>query len=190
MEIIIGKQVWSLENLNVSTFRNGETILEARTSEEWINADENKIPAWCYLDNNEENGVKFGKLYNYYAIIDERGLVPDGFTIPGKKDWLNLFKFIGGNEIACKILKSEKYWDTPGDNSVGFSALPSGFRFYHGDFGTSFDKSCNFWSADSKEDTHAIGFNIGNNREDIDIRDVMTRFRKGTGRAIRLIKKK
>ena len=124
MDILIGKQIWSSENLKVSTFKNGDNILEARTKEEWINADENNIPAWCYFDNDLENGNKFGKLYNYYVINDERGLAPDGYIIPSKNDWLSLFKFIGGTETACKILKSESLWDSPGNKTFGFNVLP------------------------------------------------------------------
>ena len=100
MDILIGKQIWSSENLKVSTFKNGDNILEARTKEEWINADENIIPAWCYFDNDLENGNKFGKLYNYYVINDERGLAPDGYVIPSKNDWLSLFKFL----VVLKLL--------------------------------------------------------------------------------------
>ncbi len=111
-------------------------------------------------------------------------MAPDGYSIPGKKYWFTIFKFIGGNEVVCKMLKSEIYWDTSGDNSVGFSAFPSGFSYYYGSFGTGLGKSCNFWSADSKEDPYAIGFSLNEERAYIDILDISKRFRKGTGRLI------
>ena len=59
--------------------------------------------------------------------------------------------------------------------------------FYHGDFSNW--RTCNFWSADSKEDTHAIGFSLTEQNYYIDIRDITIRFRKGMKRSIRIIKK-
>lgn len=55
--VIIGKQVWMTRNLNVCVFRNGDTIFQAKTNEEWINAAKNKTPAWCYYNNNEINQI-------------------------------------------------------------------------------------------------------------------------------------
>ena len=70
------------KNLNVSRFRNGEIIFEAKTIEEWEKAGENKTPAWCYYNNNPTNGAKYGKLYNWYAVNDIRALAPKGWHIP------------------------------------------------------------------------------------------------------------
>ena len=59
--VTIGKQVWMTKNLDVSTFRNGDPIPEAKTDEAWKAAGENKQPAWCYYDNDPKNGTKYGK---------------------------------------------------------------------------------------------------------------------------------
>jgi len=91
----IGEQVWMAENLNVSTFRNGDPIPQARTQEEWKKAGENKQAAWCYYDNNPANGKKYGKLYNYYATSDPRGLAPNGWHIPTDSEWKTLIKYLG-----------------------------------------------------------------------------------------------
>jgi len=69
----IEKLEWMAENLNVSIFRNGDTISEARTEKEWSEAGEQGKPAWCYYENNIENGKKCGKLYNWYTVNDPRG---------------------------------------------------------------------------------------------------------------------
>jgi uncharacterized protein (TIGR02145 family) len=82
----IGKQLWFAENLNVSKYRNGDEIPEVQDKTEWAALT---IGAWCYLDNNPDNGAKFGKLYNWHAINDPRGLAPEGFHIPTDKDGLN-----------------------------------------------------------------------------------------------------
>lgn len=82
----IGDQIWMAENLNVEKFRNYETIPEAKTKSEWEEAGENKQPAWCYYDNDPVNGAKYGKLYNWYAVIDPRGLAPSGWHIPNEAE--------------------------------------------------------------------------------------------------------
>ena len=63
--VVIGSQTWMAENLNVTTFRNGDIIPEAKTDEEWRVAGNNQQPVWCYYDNDPKNGEKYGKLYNY-----------------------------------------------------------------------------------------------------------------------------
>lgn len=67
-EVKVGDQIWMGRNLDVSTFRNGDPIPYAETDEEWEEAGENGEPAWCYYDNDPENGEKYGKLYNWYAV--------------------------------------------------------------------------------------------------------------------------
>ncbi len=52
---------WSPKNLDVDKFRNGDIIPEAMTGEEWKLAGENGKPAFCYYDNNPENGKLYGK---------------------------------------------------------------------------------------------------------------------------------
>ena len=66
----IGTQSWAVANLNVTTFRNGDTIPEARTYKEWETAGESRKPAWCYYNNDPVNGPRYGRLYNWYAIND------------------------------------------------------------------------------------------------------------------------
>jgi hypothetical protein len=41
---------------------------QAKTDEEWQNANDIGIPAWCYYDNEEANGINYGKLYNWHAV--------------------------------------------------------------------------------------------------------------------------
>ncbi len=108
--VIIGKQEWMAENLNVKTFRNGEPIPEASSSEEWEKADKLKHPAWCYYDNDPENGNQYGLLYNIYALYDSRGLAPEGWQIPSMKDYEELIQFCGGKTYAGRDLKSRDNW--------------------------------------------------------------------------------
>lgn len=134
--IIIGTQVWTTINLNVSTFRNGDSIPEAKTNQEWITACESGKPAWCYYNNDPKNGLKYGKLYNWYAVSDPRGLAPAGWELPGDADWAKLTYFLGGQGAAGGKMKSTAGWseDFNGTNESGFSGLPGGYRTENGAF--------------------------------------------------------
>jgi uncharacterized protein (TIGR02145 family) len=132
----IGSQIWMIENLNVTTFSNGDPIPEAKTKEEWDKAGVEGRPAWCYYKNNEENGKKFGKLYNWYAANDSRGLAPIGWHIPSDKEWDKLVEYLKENQ-GLKM-KSAINWDEFGDknelNISGFMGLPGGIRDCDGSF--------------------------------------------------------
>lgn len=108
----IGAQTWMTENLNVSTFRNGDPIPEAKTNEEWKRAGENKQPAWCYYENDPKNGVKYGKLYNWYAVNDSRGLAPVGYHVPSDAEWTKLTDFLGGKGGEGTKMKSKSGWNS------------------------------------------------------------------------------
>ena len=135
-EVTIGNQVWMVENLNVDKFRNGDPIPHAETNEEWRKAGENGQPAWCYYDNNPANGAKYGKLYNWYAVNDPRGLAPEGWKIPSDEDWTLLTNHLGRKEVAGGKMKSTSGWAESGNgtNESGFSGLPSGGRDGYGAF--------------------------------------------------------
>jgi hypothetical protein len=85
-EITIGDQVWMEENLSVDTFRNGDPIPEAKTDEEWVKAGEGEQPAWCWSTDDPEKRKEYGKLYNWYAVNDPRGLALEGYRIPTKDE--------------------------------------------------------------------------------------------------------
>jgi uncharacterized protein (TIGR02145 family) len=136
-EIEIGSQKWMAENLNVDSFRNGVKIKEVNSIEEWNIAFEDKKPAWCYYEFNPNNGIKYGKIYNWFAIVDSNGLAPNGWRIPFDKDWRILFEYLGGEDSADIKLKSATGWNLidgkgNGDNSSGFNATPGGLL--QGDF--------------------------------------------------------
>jgi uncharacterized protein (TIGR02145 family) len=134
--VIIGTQIWAEANLNVSTFRNGDTIPEAKTFKEWVAAGESGKPAWCYYNNDPAIGKKYGKLYNWFAVTDPRELAPAGWTLPESPDWAKLINFLGGPGAAGSKLKSTTGWNegSVGSNDTGFTGYPGGYRIENGIF--------------------------------------------------------
>jgi uncharacterized protein (TIGR02145 family) len=124
----IGSQTFMTENLNVEVFRNGDPIPQAKTKEEMEAFFKAKEPAWCYYDFKKSNGNKYGKMYNGYAMMDARGLAPEGWRIPSEEDFMSLVEFLGGGQQALLKLKSNSGWsdNKNGTNSSGFSATPGG----------------------------------------------------------------
>ena len=132
-EIKIGKQIWSLQNLDVPFFRNGDPISIAKSIKEWKKLNLSKTPACCYYEFNEKKFKSGGLLYNFYAISDLRNIAPLGFKIPTDKDWSNLIEYCGKKKLAGNILKSKNGWETfskddpNGIDKYGFNAMPVGY---------------------------------------------------------------
>jgi len=143
----IGSQIWMTENLNLDKFRNGDPIPEAKTAEDWEWAGKNKQPAWCSYNNDANNISKYGKLYNWYAVTDSRGLAPKGWHIPSDKEWEVLSNATDSNSVAVG-LKSPNGWRNNGNgsNSTGFNAVAGGFRYFVGGFGYEGEFAA-FWSS-------------------------------------------
>jgi uncharacterized protein (TIGR02145 family) len=138
----IGTQVWMAENLNVTRFRNGDSIPEVKDQYEWRNL---KTAAWCYYKNDPENGKKYGKLYNWYAVIDSRGLAPTGWHIPTRDEFLTLKNVTNDNSNVLKAI-GQGSGSGAGTDTTGFSVLLSGYRGYFGYFYyLSYDAY--FWSS-------------------------------------------
>ena len=135
-DVTIGSQIWTGCNLNVLTYRNGDSIPEVTDPTEWIYLT---TGAWCWHNNDINNGVTYGKLYNWYAVNDPRGLAPEGYHIPSDAEWTTLTDYLGGESIAAGALKEEGlcHWDSPNDgatNATGFAGLPGGNRNFDGNF--------------------------------------------------------
>ena len=131
-------QMWTSKNLDISTYRNGDSIRHASTPEEWRDAANKQEGAWCYFNNDPKKGELYGKLYNWYAVNDSRGLAPAGYHIPSDAEWSALTEYLGGAEIAGFKMKSTSGWSNGGngDNSSGFDCLPGGgcsnFGYFYG----------------------------------------------------------
>jgi uncharacterized protein (TIGR02145 family) len=121
---------WTTTNLNVSRYRNGDIIPQVTDATQWRNLT---TGAWCYYANTSSNGTTYGKLYNWYAVNDSRGLAPVGYHIPSETEWNNLKTCLGGMQIAGGRMKEvgTTHWSSPNasaTNSSGFTAIPGGYR--------------------------------------------------------------
>lgn len=169
-EIKIGNQIWMTQNLNVEKFKNGDSIPQAKNDEEWKLANENKKPIWAYYDYDEANGTKYGKLYNWYAVKDKRGIAPEGWHVASNTEWSELIDFLGGTEIAGKKLKSSKGWAKNGNgtNEVGFFGLPSGvFHFNGGSQYNSVLNTAQWWTSSPKDDDQAYAPSLNSEKDNI-----------------------
>jgi len=173
----IGCATWMTKNLDVSTFRDGTTIPLVTNSTTWSTTTS---AAYCYYSNAAGDTI-YGKLYNWYAVNDPRGLAPEGWHIPSDFEWNVLVNTLGGDAIAGGMMKEMDTlrWNAPNlgaTNLCNFLALPGGFRGTQGGFNVrgqqGFWWTCSKADADraysrslSKEDTYisaaAADMNIG-----------------------------
>lgn len=124
------------KNLDVTTYRNGDTIAYVTDPAVWAGLT---TGAWCYYNNDPSNNSTYGKLYNWYAVNDPRGLAPIGWHIPSDAEWTTLETCLGGLSVAGGKMKvsGTTTWTSPNtsaNNSSGFAALPCGYRFNTGVF--------------------------------------------------------
>jgi len=139
---------WMAENLDVDTFRNGDPIPEAPGPEAWREAAEARQPAWCRIGDPPGNGPGLGRLYNWYAVCDPRGLPPRGWRVPTDSEWERLVEGLGGAAEAGGRLKASGLWRSPNfgaSNESGFSVWPAGYRDPNGGFHAAGFMAC-FWT--------------------------------------------
>lgn len=79
---------WMNNNLDTFTFRNGDSIFESKSPADWIQLLNEHKPAWSYYNNDSQN-AHLGKIYNWFAVNDKRGLAPKGWHIPSRSEWLD-----------------------------------------------------------------------------------------------------
>ncbi len=163
--VTIGTQNWMKENLNTSHYRNGDPIPQVTDSAQWLNL---KTGAWCYYNNDPANKAIYGKLYNWYAVNDPRGLAPEGWHIPNDTEWSVIVNYLGGSTIAGGTMKStSKLWNSPNigaTNSSGFTGLPGGYRFsssvFAGIYGIWWSSSLASVAGTEEAWTHGLYFNV------------------------------
>ena len=146
-DVTIGTQTWALKNLSVTTYRNGDTIPQITDLVQWNNLT---TGAWCYYNNDPSTEATYGRLYNWYAINDSRGIGPVGYHVPSDSEWTVLTNYLGGEPIAGGKMKETgtTHWLTPNTSATnisGFTALPGGYRWFENDIGIGTEAW--FWSS-------------------------------------------
>ncbi|MFZ9939818.1 MAG: FISUMP domain-containing protein [Bacteroidia bacterium] len=146
----IGTQCWTQSNLTVSKYRNGDNITNITDNTQWSQTNTSSTGAWCNYNNDASNGTTYGKLYNWYAVNDSRGLCPTGWHVPSDAEWTTLENHLGGSgsTVAAGAMKSTTGWfsNIGATNSSGFTGLPGGQRFYLGFF-ISLGENGAWWSS-------------------------------------------
>lgn len=147
----IGTQFWLVENLNVTRYRNGDKLEEMRVPQE--------LGACFYYKNREENGKLFGKLYNWYAISDPRGLAPEGYHIPTDEEWKILIEFLGGDQYSLENGYGNEINKTPkfvvATEESGFKGLPGGDCDGEDGLFRNIGQQGKWWSNSELGNTHA-----------------------------------
>lgn len=169
----IGNQTWMAENLKVNCYRNGDPIPQVQDPKKW---GQLTTGAWCYYENDTAHGKVYGKLYNWYAVNDPRGLAPEGWHVPSDGEWKELERFLGMSwedtektkwrgSIGGKLKKTGLvYWRNPNTgatNESGFTAMAGGDRYKDGAYHNHGLVSA-FWSSSPVGDKGAWGRVLNN----------------------------
>ena len=159
--IVIGTQQWMEKNLDVVTYRNGDVIPQVTNATAWAALT---TGAWCYYNNDVANGAIYGKLYNWYAVNDTRGLAPTGWHIPTDAEWTILTDKLEGALVAGGKMKSvgTTRWtptNTGATNESGFTGLPGGYRSVNGTFAVIGGNG--YWWSSSEDGATAYAWGRG-----------------------------
>jgi uncharacterized protein (TIGR02145 family) len=145
--IQIGNQLWMASNLNVSHYKNGESLPNISDKTVW---DTLSTGAYCYYSNQDSYSSIYGKLYNFYTVVDERNICPDGWHVPSDAEWTTLIDFLGDSIAGPKLMDTNSnLWVATiitTKQNTGFNALPAGFRFFNNQF-SGMGYSAFFWSS-------------------------------------------
>lgn len=150
----IDGQCWFAENLRTTQYADGTSIPEVTDNVAWSGMT---TGALCAYENDVNTVDSLGYLYNMHTVTAAGGLCPTGWHVSTTAEWTALIEFVGGQSIAGLKLKASATdspkWD--GENSVGFSARPTGYRHWNtgGFYGSGYDGAGGyadalFWSVD------------------------------------------
>lgn len=186
--VTIGTQVWLVENLKTTKYRNGDPIPNVMDNGTWQNL---KSGAYCNYNNDAIIGKEYGYLYNWYAVNDSRRIAPSGWHVASDAEWTKLTDFLNGENVAGGKLKENgiTHWSSPNTNATnesGFTALAGGYRDLDG-------KSQNLsllailWTSSEDSPGHAwdrlMYFNSG-----VIARELSNPGYEGSGASIRCVK--
>jgi len=198
--VLIGDQCWFSENLRTTTFANGEDVPYTPDASDWNESWSTQAPAFSvfYYNGHNTDGIDsyddmveaYGKIYNWYAVDDARGLCPEGWHVPSLSDWNQLESYIIDNyaqfdeDNVGDALKSCRQENSPlGDDCLtdehprfdeysaavygidyfGFNAIPGGQRLHGGAY-NNIGRDSSYWTSTymSHDQSHYISFSYHN----------------------------
>ncbi len=166
--ITICSAVWMDKNLSVATYSNGDPIPLVTDPTQWAALT---TGAYCYYNNDPSTEPIYGRLYNWYAASDPRGLAPAGWHVATNAEWNTMRDCLGGMAVAGGKIKEvgTVHWNSPNTgatNSSGFTALGTGYRTSFGAF-TDIGGSGRWWSSETYNSTLGQGANVYYNTSDL-----------------------
>ncbi len=182
--ITIGTQTWMAENLRSTKYRNGDLIPEVENNS-WMDLDSGA--RGTYNNSTDISQIRvYGRLYNFFTIVDSRNLAPTGWHVPTDAEWTVLSTYLGGESVAGGKLKETgtTHWMSPNvsaNNTSGFTALPGG-QMTH--MFTSFGEFGVFWTSTEIYTQNAYGRYVQGNSANV-MRDYMN---KTCGFSVRCVK--
>ncbi len=125
----IGGQYWLTANWKTLSYNNGDLIPNVTDPVSW---GEQVAGALCFYNNDQANYEVYGPLYNWYTVVDPRGICPQGWHVPSWEECYALYLFLdnGSNGGGLKEAGLTHWYpvNAYGTNATGFTALPGGSR--------------------------------------------------------------
>lgn len=84
--VAIGGQVWLAENLRSSQFQDGS-----------------KVRSGAIVNDDQDNLLKYGRLYDWHDVNDPKNLCPVGWRVATDEDFKELERAIGMSEEELKL---------------------------------------------------------------------------------------
>ena len=180
---------WMDKNFEGTTYRNGDVIPQVTDAAVWAALT---TGAWCWYNNDPAMGAIYGKLYNYYAITDTRGIAPVGWHVPTGSNFADLqtCEEASAIDVAAGTLKEAGtvHWVSPNagaTNSSGFIGLPGGNRrSIDGSF-TEINERGTFWTTQYYTDDTWLVIDLFYSTADLPYLNAVG---KGYGLSLRLVK--
>lgn len=180
--IQIGNQCWTKENLKVSKYADNTPIPSVTLNSDWTNLS---TGAWCNYNNNIQFNNTYGKLYNWFAVTNSKGLCPAGWHVADQTEISTAINFLGGNAMAGGKMKSTTLWNPPNTgatNFSGFTAIAGGQRDAAGAFSGQ-GTQAGFWTVSNSEGG-AFRFSMTSDSEVLTMGGVVQR----SGQSVRCVK--
>jgi len=122
----INGQIWMMENLRTTKYKNGTSITVPATTALWSANMNGAVTSHASLTPTATNIQYIGALYNWYAVTNAAGVCPTGWHVPTIAEWNALFTAVGGAPVAGGELKRQVPFDGTGESGwFGEFMLPN-----------------------------------------------------------------